>query len=116
MSINKASRSDKSRAKRVFDIYKRQKLLYPKANEKDIFKETANAYLRAMRCDDNIRSRVDSSIEGISDIKDLASSLMIFDGIDRDNIGDNNEERKKLYLKKQKTIDDAYNETIGDTT
>lgn len=112
--------SEKAKAKKIFKIYRQLKLFRPKANEEEIFRETANAYFRGLRWDeDKIRMTVGSIFEKRAgskeekDIKDVASSILIFESPYNDFMSYDFRKSMKHFSKKQKAIDDAYNTIIG---
>jgi hypothetical protein len=114
--------SEKAKAKKIFKIYRQLKLFRPKASDKEIFKETANAYFRSLRWDeDKIKMTVDVIFEkGVSSkedktIKDIASSILIFESPHDDFISYDFTKLMKRLSKRQKAIDDAYNAIIGNT-
>lgn len=113
--------SEKAKAKKIFGIYKQLKLFRPKASDEEIFSETARAYFRGLRWDeDKIRMTVNAIFEKRiggkedKDIKDVASSILIFESAHTDNatFGDFRKSMKR-FSKKQKAIDDAYNVVLG---
>ncbi|MEX1087289.1 MAG: hypothetical protein WD312_02930 [Candidatus Paceibacterota bacterium] len=112
--------SEKTRAKKIFKIYRQLKLFRPKASDEEIFRETANAYFRGLRWDeDKIRMTVDAIFEKRigskedKDIKDVASSILIFENPHGDFMSYDFRKSMKRFSKKQKAIDDAYNAIIG---
>lgn len=119
--------SEKSKAKKIFKIYKQLKLFRPKATNEEIFRETANAYFRGLHWDEHkIKMTADAIFEKRvgskedKDIKDVARSILIFESSHADfaNFGLNYNSKRinkmmKRHSKKQKAIDDAYNAIIG---
>ena len=115
--------SDKAKAKKIFKIYRQLKLFRPKATDEGLFRETANVYFRGLQWDeDKIKMTVDVIFEKragskeYKNIKDVANSILIFEGPDDDfGSGFNFERRIKRSSKKEKAIEDAYNTIIGKT-
>ncbi|MFH1956700.1 MAG: hypothetical protein ABIJ28_03575 [Patescibacteria group bacterium] len=112
--------SEKTKAKKIFKIYRQLKLFRPKASDEEIFRETANAYFRGLRWDeDKIRMTVSAIFEKRvgskedKDIKDVASSILIFESPHGDFMSYDFRKSMKHFSKKQKAIDDAYNAIIG---
>ena len=113
--------SEKAKAKKIFKVYRQLKLFRPKATDEEIFRETANVYFRSLQWDeDKIRITVDVIFEKGAgskedkDIKDVANSILIFEGPNDDfGSGFNFERHIKQSSKKKKAIEDAYNIIIG---
>jgi hypothetical protein len=112
--------SEKTKAKKIFKIYKQLKLFRPKASDEEIFRETANSYFRGLRWDeDKIRMTVEAIFEKRTgskedkDIKDVASSILIFESPHGDFMNYDFRKSMKHFSKKQKAIDDAYNAIVG---
>lgn len=112
--------SEKAKAKKIFKIYRQLKLFRPKASDEEIFRETANAYFRGLRWDENkIRMTVEAIFEKRvgskedKDIKDVASSILIFESPHGDLMSYDFRKSMKRFSKKQKAIDDAYAAIIG---
>jgi len=113
--------SEKAKAKKIFSIYKQLKLFRPKATDRELFRETARIYFSNLRWDEHkIKMTVDAIFEksyGLKkdkDIKDIASSILIFESPHDDfGRGFNFEGYMKRHTKKQKAIDDAYNAILG---
>ena len=116
--------SEKVKAKKIFKIYRQLKLFRPKVSNEEIFRETANAYFRGLRWnEDEIRmavdvicgKRVDSKED--KDIKDVASSILIFESPQDDFTRNYIKGSWKRLSKKQKAtdkaIDNAYSAIIG---
>ena len=75
-----------SKAKKIFGIYKQLKLFRPKATDQELFRETARIYYSNLRWDEHkIKMTVDAIFEKSTvskegkDIKDVASSILIFE-------------------------------------
>ncbi len=113
--------SEKTKAKKIFSIYKQLKLFRPKTPNQELLKETARLYYSNLRWDEHkIKITVDIIFEKSiaseenRDIKDVANSILIFEN-PHDDIGrDFDFERyMKSSIKKQKSIDKAYNAIFG---
>ena len=115
--------SEKSKAKRIFKIYKQLKLFRPKAKEDELFRETVIAYFNGLRWDEHkIQMTVDVIFEKRDgkkekqDIKDIAKSILLFESPHDDfGIGFNFEKYMKKSAKKEKAIESAYKAVMGKT-
>src|SRR3989344_373872 len=113
--------SEKAKAKKIFGIYKQLKLFRPKATDQELFRETARIFYSNLRWDEHkIKMTVDAIFEKSTvskedkDIKDVASSILIFESPHDDfGRGFDFEGYMKRHTKKQKAIDDAYNAILG---
>jgi len=115
--------SEKAKAKKIFGIYKQLKLFRPKTSDQEILRETARIYFSNLRWDEHkIKMTVDAIFEKSvgnkeeKDIKDVASSILIFENPQDDfGRGFDFEGYMKRHTKKQKAMDDAYNAIFGKT-
>lgn len=118
--------SEKIKAKKIFKIYKKLKLFRPVTKEEEIFKETARIYFQSLRWDED---RIDGVINAIfedriglkkdKDIKDIVSSILIFESPHEDfGLGSYKSIGKRLekYSKKAKVIEEAYKAIFGKKT
>jgi len=109
--------SEKTKAKKIFGIYKQLKLFRPKTPNQELLRETARIYYSNLRWDEHkIKITVDTIFEKSiankenGDIKDVANSILIFES-PHDDFGQNFdfEGYMKRHTKKQKAVDNAYN-------
>ena len=110
--------TDKSRAKKIFSIYKKLKLYRFHSKEEDILKEVTKIYFSQLKW---VESRIDSTMKyifadgkEITDVKDLVSSIFIFE---TPNSGlENYSNFIKKLKKKERAIKQAYREIFGEDT
>lgn len=114
--------SEKAKAKKIFKLYKQLKLFRPKATDEELFREMARAYFSGLRWDEQqIRMTVDAIFEERAgnkenkDIKDVASSILIFENPSGDFMGGDFMRSMKQLSKKQKAIEKAYEVVLGKT-
>lgn len=114
---------EKTRAKKIFKIYKQLKLYCPQEKERKILKETATIYFSNLRWDEvKINLTIDSIFEEkmgskVNDVKELVNSIFIFEN-PSDNFGPNFnfEDYLKESEKRDKVIEKAYSEVLGEKT
>ncbi len=113
--------SEKTKAKKICKIYKQIKLYQPLAEEQKILQSTARVYFQNLRWD---KAKIDMTLESIfkkdrisndRDIKDLISSIFIWENPSADGFGSgfNFEQYMKKHDKTSKAIDSAYNSVFG---
>lgn len=113
--------SEKTKAKKVYKIYKQLKLFRPKATENEIFVEVAETYFHNLQWEERrIKIVIDSIFESKhkenKDIKDVASSILIFENPRDDFHGNDFKKVMEGYAKRRKILDEAYAEVLGAVT
>jgi len=113
--------SEKTKAKKIFNIYKQLKLFRPQTKKDEIFKKTARIYFKNLRFDEDRIDRIVNAIFEDSiglkkdrNVKDVASSILFFEN-SYNNFGldFNFESDLKTCSKRDKAIESAYKAVFG---
>lgn len=113
--------SKKSKAKKIFKIYKQVKLYRPELDTIAHYRHTASTYYESLRWDERrVRMTVETIFESKSaedtNIKDVAKSILNFEN-PGETFGRNFDFKKyvKQSAKEQEAIETAYKQILGDT-
>jgi len=111
--------STKSKARKVFKIYKQLKLYKPQSSQQEICALTATSYYKSLNWNERkiqmtVEAILENKTEEDTDIKDIAQSIFNFE-TNRSHFGENFD--FKTYLKRssaeQAAIEAAYEQVIG---